>query len=407
MMRAGWLSFVVALSGCMGVAEGSFNDGGAPVAGGSAAGGSAAAGGVSAGGGTVNVGGGMAGGGSMTVGGGSASAGGSAVVDSGVVDAGVMDPCATVRCGANAMCRTNPVRCECNPGFVADGGPCQPGDPGVPALRTAAQVCTAYAEGYRSRVTGMDFIAGAGMCDVGTLTRPAIDDALARLNFHRWLSGLGPVNDSAGQNAAAQACSVISAWNPAGPAAHSPPATATCYSATGAGGAGSSNIAWGSASAADAIDQWMIDSGNDTTFGHRRWFVYPSLDDVGIGFYRGGNNYGSASCSAVFGAGNPGPNPAWFSYPPAGYSPISVARWTWSVHGAIPQTGATATVTRVGDGMVLPVRVDIMQGGYGRLSAVTLVRMGWEPAAGQTYLVVLDGPSGPRREWEVKPVTCP
>lgn len=408
MMRASWVAVISISAGCMGVAESSIDDragllgldaGSDGAAGGSAGGAASAAGGFVVGGGFVAAGG---------------QAGGSAVIDAGLsprdagpVDAGVMDPCATLRCGANASCMPNPARCVCNPGFVSDGGSCLPGDPGVPALRSQAQVCAAWAEGYRSRVTGMDFVPGAGMCDVGTLTRPAIDDALARLNFHRWLAGLGPVHDDANQNTAAQACSVISAWNPAGPSAHFPPATATCYSSTGAGGAGSSNIAWGSANAADAIDQWMIDWGNDTTFGHRRWFLYPFLDDVGIGFYRGGNNYGSASCSAVFGGGNPGPNPPWFSFPPAGFSPESVARWTWSVHGDIPQSMPTATVTRLSDNTTLPVRVDVMQGGYGRLAAVTLVRMGWDPVAGQTYHVVLEGSSGPRREWDVKPISCP
>ncbi len=411
MMRAGWVAVISISAGCMGIAESSIDDRAGLVVDDAGPGGGASASAGGQAGGASNAAGGSGGG---FLGSGGGSSGGFATIDAGPmprdagpIDAGVSDPCAALRCGPNAMCTPNPARCLCNPGFVSDGGACLPGDPGVPALRSQAQVCAAYAEGYRSRVTGMDFVPGAGMCDVGTLTRPAIDDALGRLNFHRWLAGLGPVHDEAGQNASAQACSVISAWNPAGASAHFPPATATCYSPTGAGGAGSSNIAWGSANAADAIDQWMIDWGNDTTFGHRRWFLYPFLDDVGIGFYRGGNNYGSASCSAVFGGGNPGPNPAWFSFPPAGFSPESIARWTWSVHGDIPQSMPTATVTRLSDNTALPVRVDVMQGGYGRLAAVTLVRMGWEPVAGQTYHVVLEGSSGPRREWDVKPVACP
>lgn len=349
------------------------------------------------------AGGGLAGG---QGGGSSGGAAGGSTVDAGP-GGGAADPCAMLQCGLNARCVTNPPRCECNPGFVADGGACLAGDPGIPALRTQAQVCAAFAESSRSRGAGPDFTAGASMCSPGTLSREAIDEALARLNFHRWLAGLGPVRDEASQNLNAQACSVVSAWNPAGAQAHFPPMSATCWTAAGAQGAGSSNIAWGSGSAADAIDQWMIDSGNDTTFGHRRWFLYPSLDDVGIGFYRGGNNYGSAACAAIFGGGNSGPSPTWFSFPPAGFSPLSIAQWTWSVHGDIPQSGATATITRLSDGASLPVRVDVMQGSYGRLNAVTLVRQSWAPAAGETYHVVLEGSAGPRREWDVKPVSCP
>lgn len=399
-MRAIWAMSVLAV-GCTGLATGVIDE---KVDAGAGTGGSMTGGGTSTAGGSA--------GGSVSSGGAAGGAAGGQVLGGGsAVDAGTgggaFDPCSAVRCSANARCVLNPTRCECSPGFVSDAGTCEPGDPGVPALRTQAQVCAAYAESQRSRVIGQDFTRGSSMCDPGTLAREAIDDALARLNFHRWLAGLGPVRDEASQNVIAQACSVVSAWNPAGAQAHFPPMTATCWTSAGAQGAGSSNIAWGSSSAPDAIDQWMIDYGNDTTFGHRRWFLSPPLDGVGIGFYRGGNNYGSASCAAVFGGGNQGPSPAWFSFPPAGFSPTSITRWTWSVHGDIPQNAPTATVIRASDGMSLGVRVEVMQGGYGRLNAVTLVRQGWDPAAGQTYRVVLDGTGGPRREWDVKPVDCP
>ncbi|MBL8953445.1 MAG: hypothetical protein JNK82_21905 [Myxococcaceae bacterium] len=341
---------------------------------------------------------------------GALSDGGASRTDAGTdagVDAGTADGCERLGCSPLATCSPAQPACRCRPGFTGDGFTCTPQPAGSPGARTQTEVCDAFREGYRSRVSGADFIAGATSCDVGTLTRAALDDALARLNFHRWLVGAGPVVDSASENGFAQHCAVISAWNPAGPQAHFPPATSTCYSADGAAGAASSNIAWGSQNAADAVDQWMIDYGNDTTFGHRRWFLYPALNPVGIGFFRGGNNYGSASCATVFGASNTGPSPEWFAYPPDGFSPVSITQWTWSVHGSIPQAGATATVTRASDGAVLPVNVNVMVGSYGRLLAVTLVRQGWNPVAGEAYHVVLDGPQGPRRSWTVRPSACP
>ena len=43
--------------------------------------------------------------------------------------------------------------------------------------------------------------------------------------------------------------------------------------------------------------------------GHRRWLLNPPLNPVGMGFYQGGNNYGSAACIRVFSGGGAGPNP--------------------------------------------------------------------------------------------------
>lgn len=276
---------------------------------------------------------------------------------------------------------------------------------GTPASHTQAEVCAAWTASRVLRAGGDGFSKSTATCDPGTLTRDAIDDALARLNFHRWLAGLGPTVDDATDNDAAQKCSLVSAWNPAGSAAHSPPSTATCYTPEGAAGAGSSNIAWGSTSAAGAIDQWMIDNGNETTFGHRRWLVSPPLSPVGIGFYRGGNNYGTASCIRVFSGAGAGPFPAWTAFPPPGFVPSSIAAWPWTVHGAFPRS-PQATVTRLSDGVDLAVTVQALSGNYGNQAAILLQRSSWSPAVGETYRVVISG-VGASVEYEVKPVACP
>lgn len=322
------------------------------------------------------------------------------------IDAGV-DLCAGITCTAmGARCERWLARCACGPGFTGDGTTCTPVAPGSPETRTSAQVCTGWRAAETRKESGDGFTSTTATCDPGTLSRNALDDALARLNFFRWLVGLGPTADDPGANATGQACAVISAWNPAGPSAHFPQSMATCYTASGAGGAGSSNIAWGARDAADAIDLWMIDFGNETTFGHRRWLLNPPLSPVGIGHYRGGSNYGSASCLSVFSGSGTGPRPDFVAFPPPGFSPTPLTQWQWTIHGNIPLSGAAVVVTRMSDSMVMTTHLDILNGSYGQ-AAVAVVRDGWGPVAGETYQVRLSGTGGLGVvEYEVKPTDC-
>ncbi len=325
------------------------------------------------------------------------------VRDAGVADAGPQDPCFAVRCGSGAACVAG--SCRCVPGYIADGGACLPGDPGVPALRSEAQVCEAWRKGHEV-TTPMPFTKTTMTCDPGTLARGGMDDALARLNMYRYLAGLAPVADSASDDVNDQACALMSAWNPAGPQAHSPPSTATCFTPQGAAGAGSSNIAWGCRSPSDAMDQWMIDWGNETTFGHRRWMLNPPLGPIGFGYYEGGNNYGSAACLGVFGSSGSGPRPPVISLPPPGFVPLELANMTWTVQGDVPFQDAGITITGASNA-TYAASLFPLQGSYGGSGALRIDRMGWTPAAGETYHVVLTGEGHAPVEWDVKPVSCP
>lgn len=390
-------ALVLALASCLGTAEMvqplEQADAGA--------GGGGAAGGI--GGGT---GGGAAGGGAGDAGGGAGGASGGGAGGGGGV---AMDPCMSVRCSSFGHCVPAPApHCECNPGFMGDGGTCTPNDPGNPANHTKEEVCQAWATGHDATASGDGFTAGSMTCDPGTFSRAAIDDTLRRLNMHRWLAGLGPVTDDASDNDAAQKCSVIAAWNPVGQQAHNPPPTATCYTPEGAAGAGSSNIAWGCRSGPDAIDQWIVDNGNETTFGHRRWLLNPPLNPVGIGYYRGGNNYGTASCIRVFSGSGTGPRPNVVAFPPPGFVPMGIASWPWTVQGRVPTSGVDAGIVRVSDGASMPLSVSVLQGNYGMSSALLLRRTGgWNPAVNETYLVTIVGTGASPIAYEVKPVNCP
>lgn len=321
-----------------------------------------------------------------------------------VVDAGPLDPCAGVTCTANAHCMATGT-CQCDPGFVTMGSSCVAGDPGVPALRSQQQVCDAWTAGHVVK-DNSPFSKNMAMCDPGTLSREGIDDALTRLNMFRYLAGLGPTSDDVQGDSDAQACSLISAWNPAGPSAHFPQPSATCYSGAGAGAAGQSNIAWGCGSPADAIDQWFVDWGNETTYGHRRWLLNPPLGPVGMGFYQGGNNYGSASCIEVFGSGGSGPHPSVVTFPPAGFVPMDIVGWTWTAQGDIPSDDA-GVVIKDSAGNPLGASVTMLDGFYGQSAALRIDLMGWSPQAGQSYHVTLTGNGHLPIEYDVKPVSCP
>lgn len=276
----------------------------------------------------------------------------------------------------------------------------------LPPGHSEAEVCAAYAA---AMATEPDPFTGgaAGMCDPGVLSENGVRDAVRLLNFYRWLAGLGPVGDDVNANRMAQQCSVMAAWNPAGPSAHSPSPAAVCYSTEGAQGAGTSNIAWGPGSPSGAVDQFMQDWGNENTMGHRRWLLYPPLQPVGVGFYRGGNNYGSAACMQVLNFGGSGPHPEYVSWPPPGFVPAGLTSWQWTFHSSmVPLGGITGDVTRLSDGVQLPITVQWMEGSYGE-STISLLRDGWSPEAGQVYRVTLRPPEGTPVVYDVNPVNCP
>ena len=307
-------------------------------------------------------------------------------------------------CGDDARCEAG--LCVCEPGFTAGAGGCAPTPAGDPTTHTQADVCQQWTAGHVENANPA-FTPGANQCDPGTISADAMDDALRRLNMFRWMIGLGPVTDDPNSDVYDQACADISANNPAGPSAHFPDPSATCYSTAGAQGAGSSNIAWGCGSAADAMDQWVQDWGNETTLGHRRWIFNPPLDGVGIGFYSGGSGqYGSASCLGVFGGGNPNPDPTWTAYPPPGFVPIDSIYPIWSLHSdtwGIDQV--QVTITQLSDGSNIPVTMQQLSGGYGTGAISWTLQGGVQ--AGDTYRIAVSGVTNvPDFTYDVSPVTC-
>ncbi|MEZ4232798.1 MAG: hypothetical protein R3B89_26710 [Polyangiaceae bacterium] len=393
-----------------GSANGGSSIGGTDAVGGSANGGSSTGGnGGSGAGGSTNGGsanGGTASGGSSNGGsasGGSSTSGGSSGQGQGGTSS--VGPCQSVSCGSSEYCDPSDSQCKCLPGWTASGSSCAPNLPGDPAGHSQQAVCDMWNWGHQIDDAN-PWTSGGSQCDPGTTSRAGLNDTVRRLNAFRWLIGLGPSADSDSANETGRWCAVVASWNPPGtvPDPHHPPTNATCYTAEGLAGTSTSNLAWGPNHPANAIDQFIRDSGTPS-LGHRRWIFNPPLGPVGIGYYAGGGQYGDAQCLGVFASSGAGPSPDWVSWPPPGYAPLSVFAWTWSFHHKNSLSGASVSVTRDSDGMDMPVTVTPLTGGYGSLKTISITKS-WTASVGETYTVAVAGFSGGPVTYQVIPVTC-
>lgn len=98
---------------------------------------------------------------------------------------------------------------------------------------------------------------------------------------------------------------------------HEPPLWWNCYTAEGREAAEKSNLALGIAGAG-AIAGYMVDSGdNNRAVGHRRWFLYPPLQEVGTG------STSRANAVMLYKDTFPETRPAagWVAWPPSHFVP--------------------------------------------------------------------------------------
>ncbi len=225
-------------------------------------------------------------------------------------------------------------------------------------------------------------------CNKGTLGAAGHDNVLRLINLYRWIADLPAVGEDGGRSGKAQACALMMDAN--NQLNHDPPMNWTCYSADGHDAAKSSNIA-GSPGVL-GVDLYMVDYGNDTTMGHRRWLLSNSLGPVGIG------STSEMSCLYVIGGqGNAGA--PWMAWPPPGLVPyeaihVPTIGWSsvdeagWSVQSDnIDVTNAQVTVTE--SGVNKPVAVNGLGNFYGSMYAVRFVPQGWAVEVGKTYDVAL------------------
>jgi hypothetical protein len=243
-------------------------------------------------------------------------------------------------------------------------------------------------------------------CEPGDISAEGRANALRLYNLYRWLGNMPSVVTDPTRDRQAQACALMQTAN--GSLSHDPPTTWKCYTQEGKDGSASSNISSGPG--VSSVDAYMIDNGNATTLGHRRWIMSNSLGPIGLG----SAGKGGASCMQnLNGTGKAGK--AWIAWPPQGIVPIqafggsggrgSVDTTGWMVQSdSINLAGAEVAVTA--NGADAPVTVTALGSGYGSRYAFRFNPMGWTSKAGTTYAVSVSGIPTPI-SYEVQVVDCP
>jgi hypothetical protein len=216
-------------------------------------------------------------------------------------------------------------------------------------------------------------------CDPGSTSDAYKQAVLTRINYFRAMAGV-PATISLNasyNNKAQQAALMMAAENNL---SHTPNTSWACYTANGAEAASHSNLSLGNAGY-DAVFSQMRDNGsNNAPVGHRRWLLFPQTQEMGTGSIPATSNHTSANDVWVIDShlsdSRPITREAFVSWPPAGYTPASLAfnRWSFSW----PQanfSSATVEMTRLDNSTSEPLVIEHRSAGSG-IGESTIV---WDP----------------------------
>lgn len=243
----------------------------------------------------------------------------------------------------------------------------------------------------RADMSESAWTGSVGTCMAGDMSATSRENALRLVNLARWIAGLPAVTMSAQFNQDDQACALMMTAEDT--LSHEPTSDWECYTAAGASAAAGSCIS--GTNAVESVDLYLVDPGNETTLGHRRWVLSNWLGPVGFG------STGSYSCMRTGTDGSA--DQEWTAWPTPGAFPIQATTDNWG--RSLDETGwsiqsddidlADATVTITLDGSELPVSVAVLQGGYGSNHAISIIPDGWETEVDSTYVVSVTGVSSP------------
>ena len=204
-------------------------------------------------------------------------------------------------------------------------------------------------------------------CDPGTVPQATRDKILLRLAYFRKAVGLhNEISENPTKSEKAQQAALMMHAN--GTLNHFPPNDWECYTEEGSEGAGNSLLT--STRNAFAMDSYIRDNGADNfPVGHRRWLLWPRLQEIGIG--------NTSSYNAIWVLGNPGNAPAdapeFIAWPPEGYLPhrLAYARWSFSIAQA--DFTETTISMRVKNGAEVPLETEALDDRFGDKTIV------WRP----------------------------
>ena len=230
--------------------------------------------------------------------------------------------------------------------------------------------------------TPMGWAGDVGTCTAGTTTDGFKAAVLARVNYHRAMAGV-PASITLRPDFSDKAQQAALMMSANGALDHSPPETWACWSADGADAAANANLSLGNSGWA-AVSSQMTDNGaNNTAVGHRRWILYPPIQEMGTGDVPATGSGEEANALWVNDGRLFDPRPAtreaFVAWPPRGFVPYPVvpARWSFSYPGA-DFSGATVTLTR--GGQPVPVTLEPLQPPPGSSSFIGDPTLVWVPA---------------------------
>ena len=242
--------------------------------------------------------------------------------------------------GAQALPELGPAPVAELSGLPTKIGP-SPSAVTTKSLPSRDTVASLYQSDYLGSLGGsIGWTGNIGSCTAGTTSSAYRNATMDMINFFRVVAGLPAVSNFSSKNDEAQKAALIMDANNA--LSHAPSPSWDCYSAAGAEGAGSSNLALGAAGA-NAIDLYMEDPGTfNAPVGHRRWILYPRQNAIATGSTPRAN---ALYVFASFGA-RPA-TPSVVAWPPAGFVPYQVIypRWSFSLNNAPNANYSNATVS--------------------------------------------------------------
>ena len=196
-------------------------------------------------------------------------------------------------------------------------------------------------------------------CIPGSIPASTKTKILQRLEYYRRAAGLGnDITENQSKSDKAQLAALLMNANDA--LDHDPPSSWKCYTPEGKEGAGNSLLTM--TKNAEAIDSYIRDQGADNgPVGHRRWLLWPRLQEIGIGNTNRSN--------AIWVLGNAGTPPAdapeFISWPPEGYIPdrLVFPRWSFSIAGA--NFSSTSVSMRDANNNAVSLQIEALSTSYG------------------------------------------
>ena len=216
-----------------------------------------------------------------------------------------------------------------------------------------------YYHASSTQTSDVPWVGSEPDCDPGSIPQSTKDKIFQRLSYFRLAAGLNnTISENATKSEKAQHAALMMHAN--NQLEHFPPDSWKCFTQDGKDGAGSSLLTM--TRNAEAITSYMRDQGaNNGPVGHRRWLLWPRLQEVGIG--------NTNQANAIWVLGNPGSPPddapEYIAWPPKGYVPdlLVFPRWSFSVADA-DFTSARVIMTEL-SGKNIPLTVETLSNAFG------------------------------------------